>query len=675
MQIAEIETLFHLIGWSILHAIWQATAIGFALAAVLKLLYWAKPQVRYAFACVALSGMLLLPSVTAVVFHSAQITSVVSTMDDTDPGEKPYSELRVQRDNRTEGFSGSQTTDSRNMPVKSGNAFSIVGDKVLPFLTLIWLLGVVFYASRLGQGMYSITRLRRNKSRISAPMLTDLLNDLTRRLGLERKIEIYVSPLINTPMTMGWIYPLVLIPPSSLLGLSPHQLQTIIAHELIHIKRYDYVINVLQSVVETLLFFHPAASWASRKIREEREFVCDDLTVALCADPVDYARALTRLARFQQQEEKLALASTDGQLRGRINRIVSHPQDRAVTTNFILSGFYSLIVVLVALAAALAGFKVLSHNEAYGLRDELVEQTSKTDTQVVGDDGRSAENADDLSRENPRFREAALRALGSHRGSVIVMDPSTGRVYSVVNQDWAFRRQWAPGSTFKLVTALAAIEENKLRESNKGFGYNAAIQMDLARSLAASDNDYFDVIGREIGSETLLRYSKQVGFGEKTGINHAGEIGAYVPAAEDLENNDQMGVAGGPIQVTPMQLAVLVSALFNGGRILVPQSISGEEPITVKDRRSLLINESSITELRKGLRATIKTGTGKKAQQDSYQVSGKTGTISNNDTDIGLFASYGSNKNSELVIVVVLEGKGERGATAAQIAGKIYASV
>lgn len=674
MQIAEIGTVFHLIGWAILHSIWQATAIGFALAAVLKLLYSTKPQVKYALACLALSGMLVLPAVTAVVFHSAQNTSFVSMMD-LDSGERPYSEFRVERDERTEGVLLSKTTDSRNVPAKSGNTSSIVGDKVLPLLSLIWLLGVVFYSSRLGQGMYSITRLRRDKSRISAPMLNDLLNELGRRLGLERKIEIYVSPLINTPMTMGWIYPLILIPPSSLVGLSPHQLQTIIAHELIHIRRYDYVINLLQSVTETLLFFHPAASWASRKIREEREFVCDDLTVELCADPVDYARALTRLARFQRQEEKLVLASTDGQLKGRIYRIVSHPHDRAIHRNFIMSGFYSLIVVLMVLAAALTGFETMSRNEDNGLREEFVEHTPQTNGQLLGDDKPSGENPDDLSRENPRLREAALRALGSHRGSVIVMDPSTGRVYSVVNQDWAFRRQWAAGSTFKMVTALAGIEENKLRESDKGFGYNAALHLDLARSLAVSDNDYFDELGREIGSETLIRYAKQFGFGEKTGINHIDEIGAYVPAAEDLGNHDQMGVAGGRIRVTPIQLAVFVSALFNGGRILVPQSIYGEEPITVKNRGSLSINESSITELKKGLRATVEMGTGKKAQQDNYQVSGKTGTIANNDTDIGFFASYGSTKNSELVIVVVLEGKGEKGAAAAQIAGKIYASV
>ena len=112
----------------------------------------------------------------------------------------------------------------------------------------------------------------------SNPKLDDLVNELTSRLSIKRKIKICESSLINVPMTIGWIYPLILIPPSSLLGLTPFQLQTIISHELIHIKRCDFLINFLQSVAETLLFYHPAAIWTSRKIREEREYVCDDLT-------------------------------------------------------------------------------------------------------------------------------------------------------------------------------------------------------------------------------------------------------------------------------------------------------------------------------------------------------------------------------------------------------------
>ncbi len=674
MQIAEIGTALHLIGWWILHSLWQGVAIGFALAAFLKILRWTTPQTRYVFACIALSGMIVLPAITAVVFDTPQVTSLVSVMDELDSDADADSALRLGRDDRGEGTSGYQAISSKNSPATTWNT-SAMSDRLLSLLSLMWLVGVVFYATELGRGIFSINRLRRDTSHVPAAVLDDLLNELIGRLGVKRKIEICESPLINIPMTMGWIYPIILVPPSSLLGLAPHQLQTIIAHELIHIKRYDYVVNFLQSVAETLLFFHPAAAWASRKIREEREFVCDDLTVAVCADPAGYARALTKLARLQRQAEQLALASTDGELKGRIYRIVSDRKDKAVDKKFVLSGFFSLIAVSLVLAVSLAGLKVLSHNVDSGLRERLVDQSPKGDEHIVEDHNRSGESTDDLSREDPRYREAALRALGPHRGSVIVMNPHTGRVYSIVNQDWAFRRQWTAGSTFKMITSLAGIEENKLKESNKGFGYNPAVQMNLARSLAVSDNDYFDILGREVGSDTLFRYSKQFGFGEVTGINHPGEIGAYVPAVVDQGGGPRTGVMGGDIRVTPLQLAVFLSALFNGGKILVPQSTYGEEPITIQDRGSLSISESSIAELRKALRAAVETGTGKKAQQGIYEVSGKTGTIANNDANVGLFASHGLSKNSELVIVVVLEGKKENGAVAAQIAGNIYGSV
>ena len=124
-----------------------------------------------------------------------------------------------------------------------------------------------------------------------------------------------------------------------------------------------------------------------------------------------------------------------------------------------------------------------------------------------------------------------------------------------------------------------------------------------------------------------------------------------------------------------MQLAVFVSAVFNGGKILVPQAANENDSVSAQERGNLSIGESSVEELKKGLRAAVETGTGKRARQENYKVSGKTGSISNKETNTGLFVSYGVNHNSEMVVVVVLEGKNEIGAVAAQVAGKIYNSI
>ena len=255
------------------------------------------------------------------------------------------------------------------------------------------------------------------------------------------------------------------------------------------------------------------------------------------------------------------------------------------------------------------------------------------------------------------------------------MNPRTGQVYTIVNQDWAFRRQQTAASTFKMITSLAGIEENQLKESSKGFGYNSAIQMNLVKALAVYNNEYFKSLGQNLGSNVLLNYSKQFGLGEKTGINYPDETGGYVPEEMDPDRSELVGVTGGNIQVTPLQLAVFVSAVFNGGKILVPQAANGNDSVFAQDRGDLFISQRSVEELKKGLRAAVEIGTGKGARQESYEVSGKTGSISNKETNTGLFVSYGVNHNSEMVVVVVLEGKNGSGAIAAQVAGKIYNSI
>jgi beta-lactamase regulating signal transducer with metallopeptidase domain/beta-lactamase class D len=676
MQIVETSALVHQIGWSLIHSLWQDALIVLMLAAILKLLSRARPQSRYFIACVALTAMIILPVITAYVLHIRQTAPLDMVIDDDSAAvmsvDSGIHNIRVIENER---IAGTQKINWINRTITETRNTSERVEKFLPWLILFWLVGVIIYAIKLSGGLFCAANLRRLPVNVSNPELDNLVNELTSRLSIKRRIKICESSLINVPMTIGWIYPLILIPPSSLLGLTPFQLQTIISHELIHIKRYDFLINFLQSIAETLLFYHPAAIWTSRKIREEREYICDDLTLALCKDSVGYARALTKVARFQRQAEQLAVAATDGELKDRIYRLVSNSQNPGFSKKSILPNVWAIVVISLFLAISFSGLKALSDNKETVLKKTLVAGVPEADKNAAEISSLIGEYNDDLSKENPRFREAALQALKDHRGSVIVMNPRTGQVYTIVNQDWAFRRQWTAASTFKMITSLAAIEENQLKESSKGFGYNSSMQMNLAKALAVYNNDYFKSLGQDLGSDTLIKYSKQFGLGEKTGIDYPDEIGGYVPTEMDQDNSDLMGVTGGNIQVTPLQLAVFVSAIFNGGKILVPQKTDENDEVVAQERRKLSIRESSVEEIKKGLRAAVETGTGKKARQDNYKVSGKTGTISNKETNIGLFASYGVNNNSELVIVVVLEGKNERGAVAAQIAGKIYNSI
>lgn len=675
MLIVETSTLVHQIGWSLIHSLWQDVLIGLLLAAIFKLLSRAKPQSRYFIACVALAAMIILPVFTTYVLHNRRTEPLDIVVDDSAPVmsvDANFQNIRVIGSKR---INGTQQINWTNRTFTETWNTSERVEKFLPWLILLWLVGVVIYAIKLGGGLFYTANLRKLTANVSNPKLDNLVNELTSRLSIKRKIKICASSLINVPMTIGWIYPLILIPPSSLLGLTPFQLQMIISHELIHIKRYDFLLNFLQGIAETLLFYHPAAIWTSRKIREEREYVCDDLTLALCKDSVDYARALTKVARFQRQAEQLAVAATDGELKDRIYRLVSNSQNPGFSKKSILPNVWATVVISLFLAICFGGLKVLSNNKETDLKKTLVAGVPEANKNSAQNSSLTGEYNDDVSKENPRFREVALQALKGHRGSVIVMNPRTGQVYTIVNQDWAFRRQWTAASTFKMITSLAAIEENQLKESNKGFGYNSSMQINLAKALAVYNNDYFKSLGQNLGSDTLIKYSKQFGLGEKTGIDYPGEIGGYVPTEMDRDRSDLIGVTGGDIQVTPLQLAVFVSAIFNGGKMLVPQAANGNDSVTAQERGSLSISENSVEELKKGLRAAVEIGTGKRARQENYKVSGKTGSISNKETKTGLFASYGVNHNSEMVVVVILEGKNEIGATAAQIAGQIYNSI
>ena len=677
MQIVETSPLVHQIGWSLIHSLWQDVLIGLVLAAIFKLLPRAKPQGRYFIACVALAAMIILPVITTSVLHNRQTEPLdIVVVDDSAPAMSVDANFQNFGVVGNELINGTQKINWINRTITESWNTSERIEKFLPWLILLWLIGAVSYAIKLGGGLFCTVNLRRLPVNVSNPKLDNLVNELTSRLSIKRKVKICESTLINVPMTIGWIYPLILIPPSSLLGLTPFQLQTIISHEVIHIKRYDFLVNFLQSVAETLLFYHPAAIWTSRKIREEREYVCDDLTLALCKDSVGYARALTKVARFQSKAVQLAVAATDGgELKDRIYRLVSSSQNPGLSKKSILPNVWAILVISLFLSITFGGLKVLSNNKEPDLKKTSVASVPKANKNGGENSSLTGEYNDDVSKENPRFREVALRALKNHRGSVIVMNPRTGQIYTIVNQDWAFRRQRTAASTFKMITSLAAIEENQLKESSKGFGYDSSTQMNLATALAVYNNDYFKSLGQNLGSNTLIKYSKQFGLGEKTGIDYPGEIGGYVPTEMDHDRSDLIGVMGGDIQVTPLQLAVFVSAIFNGGKILVPQAANGNDSVTAQERGNLLISERSVEELKKGLRDAVETGTGKRARQGNFKVSGKTGSISNKETKTGLFVSYGVNHNSEMVVVVVLEGKNEIGATAAEIAGQIYNSI
>jgi TonB family protein len=179
---------------------------------------------------------------------------------------------------------------------------------------------VLLFSLRLVWAGRQISALRRQATPAEAAVLA-IVGDLRKRMKLARPVRVLVSAVADCPSVVGWIRPVVLLPAATVLGLTPQQLEAVLAHELAHILRYDDLVNMLQTAVETLLFYHPAVWWASARIRQERELCCDDLAVDTCGDALCYARALTRLERLRVTTPTLAMGSTGGPLWYRIQRL------------------------------------------------------------------------------------------------------------------------------------------------------------------------------------------------------------------------------------------------------------------------------------------------------------------------------------------------------------------
>jgi beta-lactamase regulating signal transducer with metallopeptidase domain len=200
-------------------------------------------------------------------------------------------------------------------------------EQAIPWLVAAWVIGVALCSIRLTQGCWRLNALKKNGIEPLDSGWNEMLNDLKWRLNISRPVQLFKSALVEVPTVVGWLRPVILLPASSLTGLTPSQLEAILAHELAHVVRHDYLVNVFQNVVETLMFYHPAVWWISRCIREEREHCCDDLAVQLCGDRVVYASALATMEELRWQVPQLALAATGGSLLNRIRRLAGLSAD------------------------------------------------------------------------------------------------------------------------------------------------------------------------------------------------------------------------------------------------------------------------------------------------------------------------------------------------------------
>jgi beta-lactamase regulating signal transducer with metallopeptidase domain len=289
----------HNLGWTLLHFLWQGTAVA-ALAAVL-INVCRRASARYVLGVGAL-GLMLAAPVFTFFFLAPSFTAAP-------PGSSSVAQTRP-----------SAMGDIAARTSTGISRFSVSRD-TLPWLVEAWLFGVAFFSLRFTGGFLLLERGRRQQSTTPSARVLAICLTLQRRLGLDRTIRYCECKWLQAPAVIGWFRPIVLLPLTALTGLSEAQLQSVIAHELAHIQRLDPFVNVFQISVETLLFYHPAVWWLSRRIRAEREHCCDDIAVSLCGNPVEYARALTLMEEWRSAPA-LAMAANRGSLSERIFRVL-----------------------------------------------------------------------------------------------------------------------------------------------------------------------------------------------------------------------------------------------------------------------------------------------------------------------------------------------------------------
>lgn len=294
----------HAVGWTLLHFLWQGAALAALFAALLVVIRNA--NVRYALGIATLVLMIAAPVVTFVQLDRA--ASPVPTFEMPIAATVP------------DAISADQAQPSSGRIVDALAAGANRQDMML-WLVQAWFVGVMLLSARTAGGLLWLARARRQIEPLSDELYRQCL-ELQRRMGLNRNIRYGQCRWLDAPVVLGWFRPIVLVTTQAMTGLSPQQLQAIVAHELAHVRRWDAFVNLLQIAAEMLLFYHPAVWWVSRRIRIEREVCCDHEALAACGEPVSYARALTLMEEWRAAPS-LSMAANRGPLAERVVRLLN----------------------------------------------------------------------------------------------------------------------------------------------------------------------------------------------------------------------------------------------------------------------------------------------------------------------------------------------------------------
>ena len=292
------------LGWALIHFLWQGALIALLYVAARRS---RTPQTRYLVGCLALAAMTLAPIVTFAISGQPELA-------------------------QTHTFASPVPTDPAHieaLQILPASLQQAAHPEIMPWLVMAWFAGAIVFWARLTGSWIVATRMRSTFVRRAPPQWQRKLDEIKTRIRVSQPVRLLTSALVQTPAVIGWLRPVILMPIGALAGLPAEQIEALLAHELAHIRRHDYLVNILQSIAESLLFYHPAVWWISNQIRNERELCCDDVAVAISGDTLTYVRALADLEQQRPAHLSPALAASGGSLRERIARLLGQPAQTA----------------------------------------------------------------------------------------------------------------------------------------------------------------------------------------------------------------------------------------------------------------------------------------------------------------------------------------------------------
>ncbi|TWX68330.1 M56 family metallopeptidase [Colwellia sp. C1TZA3] len=319
---------------TLIHFLWQGVLIAVVLKALLSLISYQKAQLRYALSSMAMLANLILPIITFFLVYDTdfrQVTNFVHAQPLLD-----------------------QSFHLEKIPT---NAWYMEWIAYFPLITMVWFTVVTTLALKLIIELYNVNKLPLQGCTTVDIALQKRFDALLIKVGLSRKVALLLSKKTDVPMAIGWLKPVVLIPFSMVLGLTPQQLDMLLLHELAHIRRHDYLVNFLQTLVEILLFFHPAVNWVSKQMRNEREYCSDDIAVQHGGSSLAYAHTLADTASLCEQHRQhtipnMAMAATGGDLKQRVVRLLGQQQHctKTADTGKWLASFTILLSIIFLLS-------------------------------------------------------------------------------------------------------------------------------------------------------------------------------------------------------------------------------------------------------------------------------------------------------------------------------------